>query len=141
MDRISSHSRVYIDTNVIIYLVEANDDFYNQVRMIFEIIQNADAKILTSEMTKSECLDKPLRNNDSALVANYHRFFANSGLDFLVHTVAQSNRAAHEAERLKLQLNDAIHYLSALEAGCNYFITSDKTFKSGPKMTVIQIKK
>jgi predicted nucleic acid-binding protein len=141
VDNVLAGSRVYIDTNVIVYFVEAEPNFYDQVRLILDLVQMANAKLFTSEITSTECLHKPRQNNDFALVANYQGFFKNSGMVFLPLNLEDSLQAAKESVKLKLKFHDSIHYLSALEAGCDYFITSDKAFKSGPKMTVIHIKK
>ena len=48
-----------------------------------------------------------------------------------------ARRAALAGGALGLKLIDAIHYVSAREAGCRHFLTGDGRFKSTPSMTVV----
>jgi predicted nucleic acid-binding protein len=142
MDEISATSRVYIDSNIFIYLIEAVPDFFAEVEAIFALLHTVGARVMTNEITVSECIYKPHKTDDFALVKIYEELFADDG-DIQLQPLSGelANRAAAIAENLGLKLIDAIHYLSALEANCDYFITSDMAFRSGRKMTVIHIRK
>jgi len=41
--------------------------------------------------------------------------------------------------KLNLKLIDSIHYFSAINTGCRYFITNDTQFKSTPEMQVLYL--
>jgi predicted nucleic acid-binding protein len=140
MDNISARSLVYIDTNVFIYFVESTPNAYEKAKAIFELIAEKGARIATNEITLAECIYKPSQDSDARLVEVYERLFdKKSEIAMLTLDGALAKRAAQQGSKLGLKLIDAIHYLSALEAGCDVFVTSDKSFKSGPKMRVFKL--
>jgi uncharacterized protein len=70
-------SRLYLDTCCIIYLIEASSPFHGVVAARLRL-HNADptATLVTSRLSRLECRTKPLRMNDTSLLADYERFFA-----------------------------------------------------------------
>jgi predicted nucleic acid-binding protein len=50
-----------------------------------------------------------------------------------------SERAALVGASVGLKLLDAIHYVSARDAGCTHFLTADKVFKSSAGLHLIQL--
>lgn len=142
MNNISAQSRVYIDSNIFIYFIEGVPDFYDQVSDFFELLATVGASIFTNEITIAECIYKPSANNDTIAVAAFKKlFYAKNEVQLIQLNGELSTSAARHGGTLGLKLMDSIHYLSALEAGCDYFITSDKAFRSCPEMTVIHIHK
>ncbi len=140
MDEIRAGTLVYIDTNVFVYFIEAAPGFYPGVKSLFERIAAVGATILTNELTLAECIYLPSRESDHELVELYQTLFdGSSDVKMLPLNGALASRAALAGGVLGLKLMDAIHYLSALEAGCDVFVTGDGAFKSGPSMTVIKV--
>ncbi len=142
MNNISAQSRVYIDSNIFIYFIEGVPDFYDQVSDFFELLATVGASIFTNEITIAECIYKPSANNDTIAVAAFERlFYAKNEVQLIQLTGELSTSAARHSGKFGLKLMDSIHHLSALEAGCDYFITSDKSFRSDKNVTVILIRK
>jgi len=140
MDKISGSSVVYIDTNIFVYFVEAAPDFFQKVKELFEHIAAVGARLVTSEITIAECIYRPSQENDAALVSVYEMLFEQSGEIGLVPLDgALAKRTAATGGGLGLKLIDAVHYISALESGCDFFVTSDAAFRSGPQMAVLRI--
>lgn len=140
MDKIAGSSVVYIDTNIFVYFVEAAPDFFQKAKELFEHAAAVGARLVTSEITLAECIYRPSQENDAALVSVYEMLFEQSGEVALVPLDgAIAKRAAAAGGGLGLKLIDAVHYMSALEAGCDFFVTSDAAFRSGPKMAVLRI--
>jgi predicted nucleic acid-binding protein len=140
MDEIQAGLLVYIDTNVFVYFIETTPGFYPSVRALFERIAAVGATILTSELTLAECIYLPSRESDHELVELYQTLFdGSSDVKMLPLNGALASRAALAGGVLGLKLMDAIHYVSALEAGCDVFVSGDGSFKSGPAMTVIKV--
>jgi predicted nucleic acid-binding protein len=140
MDKITEASIIYIDSNIFIYFIEATPQFFEKSKAIFEKIASVGARILTSEITVAECLYKPSQEDNKNLIRIYENLFA-SKADITLITLngATTKRAAQLGGKLGLKLINAIHYISALEAGCTTFLTSDTRFKSGPQMQVMNI--
>lgn len=140
MDEVQAESRVYIDTNVFVYFVETTVGFFPGVKALFEHITAVGAQVVTSELTLAECVYRPSRDEDAPLVALYETLFDGKGdVEMLPLNGALARRAGLAGGVLGLKLMDAIHYVSALEAGCNVFVSGDGSFKSGPSMTVIKV--
>jgi predicted nucleic acid-binding protein len=140
MAELTDASSVYIDTNIFVYWVEAVEPFFQNVRELFEGIGEAGCRVVTSEITVAECIYKPARDGDDALIALYERLFEQSGdIDLAALDGAIVKKAAKNGGILGLKLIDAVHYLTALENGCDLFVTSDERFKSGPAMRVLRI--
>jgi predicted nucleic acid-binding protein len=140
MDKISGSSVVYIDTNIFVYFVEATPSFFQKVKELFEHVASVGARLITSEITLAECIYRPSQDHDAALVSIYEMLFEQSGeIDLVPLDGALAKRAAVAGGGVGLKLIDAIHYMSALEAGCDFFVTSDSAFRSGPKMAVLRV--
>jgi predicted nucleic acid-binding protein len=132
----SGTSRVYIDTNIWVYYIEANPAFVEAVRRVLLAVEAAGAHLVTNEITLAECLYKPAKDGNHAALDAYDRLFGSGEIEItpLDGTLARS--AALHGGQLGLKLIDAIHYIGALEAGCDVFVTADARFRSGPAMRV-----
>lgn len=140
MSKITASSKIYIDTNIFIYFIERVDPFYDRARGLFTSISTIGATLYTSEITIAECLHKPYRIGDSQLVEIYEYLFEKSGdVTLLALNGIVAKRAVTLGAPLGLRLVDAIHYISALEAGCDFFVSTDVKFKSTEAMTIMTL--
>jgi predicted nucleic acid-binding protein len=139
MDEIGGASRIYVDTNIWIYYIEANAAFVDRVRAFFVGVEAAGAKLVTNEIAIAECLYKPSKDGNTAALKAYERLFDSGEVEITPLDGGLARRAAVNGGQLGLKLIDAIHYVSALEWACDFFVTSDSAFKSGPMTQVIRI--
>lgn len=130
-------ARFYVDTNIWIYFLEGHPDFAPRVRALFLAAQSSRARLCTSEITLAECLLKPARQQDMKKIEAYETLFRDAAVEMLPLDGGLARRAALAGGALGLKLIDAIHYVSAREAGCRHFLTGDGRFKSTPSMTVV----
>jgi len=76
-----------------------------------------------------ETLVAPFKNNDASLAAAYERLLTKTE----VRTLPITAQTLREAARLRAQFNlktpDAIHAASALNHGCDLFVTNDPIFR------------
>lgn len=131
--------RIYVDTNIWIYFLEGHPTFAPQVRALFTAADKSSAVLCTSEMTIAECLLKPARERDQKKIESYETLFSDGAIDILPMDGALARRAALAAGVLGLKLLDAIHYVSAREDGCSYFLTGDGRFKSSAELIVVNV--
>jgi predicted nucleic acid-binding protein len=131
--------RVYIDTDVWIYLIEGNPDHVAHARALFLALGAAGAPAVTNELTVAECLTKLARDADEATIADYDRLFGSGEVELTALDGGLARRAAMVAGKLGLKLVDAIHYVAALEAECSLLVTGDRRFRSGPVMQVVHL--
>ena len=123
--------RVYLDTNVIIGITETQSGMADGQKGLVNALLNRKLVGVTSEISLAECLVKPIKENDQALVDLYMELFSDesglviSSIDRLILIEAAQVRA-----RDKIKLPDAVHFATAQLSGCNTFITNDKRLAS-----------
>jgi predicted nucleic acid-binding protein len=132
-------SRVYVDSNIWVYYIEANPAFVEAVRQIFVTVEKAGARLVTNEITIAECLYKPAKEGNAAALDAYDRLFGSGEIEITRLDGALARSAALHGGQLGLKLIDAIHYIGALECGCDVFVTADSQFRTGPKMRVMLV--
>jgi predicted nucleic acid-binding protein len=125
--------RIYFDTNVFILAVERPPAIETGVAdVLINLItfadQKRDVEIHTSELTLSEILVQPYRNQDHTLITRYEGILSGAlavvpqPLNRMILRRAAALRGAVNA----IKLPDAIHLATALESGCSLFLTADK---------------
>ncbi|QTA79210.1 PIN domain-containing protein [Desulfonema limicola] len=67
-------SPVYLDANIFIYAVEGYYDFLDILTELFTMIDDGKIKAVTSELTLSETIVKPMMDNNNRLVQVYQNF-------------------------------------------------------------------
>lgn len=120
-------SRVYLDTNIFIYLLEGEARFADPVAEIFAEADARGITLVTSDFAVCECLVGAYRRDDPELIAQYEAFFAEAAQVFEI-LPAQSDilaRAPQLAGALRLKILDSLHVASALIAGCDGFLSND----------------
>ncbi|MDP9136801.1 MAG: type II toxin-antitoxin system VapC family toxin [Pseudomonadota bacterium] len=130
-------SRYYLDTNVVISIIEATETFGQAQRRFVEKIDAREIAATTSELTLAECLVKPLANKDAAAVEAYLHFL-DGRPGFLVVPISRDILLAAASLRADktLKLPDAIHIATARAAGCTAFLTNDRKIRALPGMRV-----
>lgn len=126
-------ARIYIDSCLIIYLIERNASFYG---LVANAMRRQDAnEICISPLVKLECLVAPLRREDQVLQQRYRNFFGtvtSLPIPEAVYEDATTLRA-----RYHLKTPDALHLAVALRQGCEELWTNDdRLAKAAGKMAV-----
>lgn len=116
---------VYLDTNAIIYLTEGNPNFKAAIEGLFVEIEQAGARLITSELTYTEALVLPFRTGDAELALAYERL-----LDTLIEPIPLGRQELFMAARLrantaKLRTPDSLHLATAILADADVFVTGD----------------
>ena len=139
MTEFGPSSRIYLDTNILIYLVESHPTFRPRVLEVILAAKQAGAEFAASDLVLAECLYGPSEANNAALAKVYQDVFSSGFITQIPITGDLMIRAAEAGGELGLPLADAIHYLAALEAGCDYVLTADARFPSSPQMQEVRI--
>ncbi len=120
-------SRIYLDANSIIYLVEAVNPFHATVAArLLSHRTNPESHIVTSRLSLLECRIQPLRNADTRLLAKYTAFFTMERLIISEVTADIIERATDLRVRYNFKTPDAIHLATAIEEKSDLFLTGDK---------------
>jgi len=113
---------VYLDTVIIIYLVEETEPYYQKV---VERLDNADLILYTSEIARLECRVKPLRDHNDYLLTVYDQFFDNQLKSIIGLTRVVIDKATVLRATYGCKTPDALHLAAAITNGCNVFLTND----------------
>lgn len=130
--------RVYFDTNVFIYLVEGYAAFQTSLNEIHDSILHQEAEIFTSELTLCEVLVLPFRLNNTEFVNIYRQFIEDSGAFTLLPTKRETYvRASLFRGQMGLKMADTIHMATAVECGCEVFVSNDTGLKVPKGMALV----
>lgn len=136
----ASGTKVYLDTNIVIYAVEGFVPLQRAVEHLFARIEAGEIAAATSTLTLAEVLVKPFRAARYDLVELYREFL--EGAAWIASVPISTSTLVMAAEMRAgsgLTLADAIHVASAVEAGCSVFVTNDRRLALPASLTQVPI--
>jgi len=122
-------SRIFWDTNLFIYLFEGSGAFSKQVVNLRRRMMERRDQLLTSTMTLSEVLVKPIQMGDQKMAAYYQRLITSSAMVIPFDEKAAVVYAGLRTDRA-LRPPDGIQLACASSAGVDLFITNDARLHS-----------
>lgn len=132
--------RVYIDANAFIFFLDRHDRYFSVVAPIFQDCFKQRIFATTGAAAVAEVMVHPYRSGDAALIAHVKSFFNQKNfLTIAGHDIALFDTAAMLAGQRKMKLIDALHYATAQQNQCKFFLTNDHRISSSDSLTVIQI--
>ena len=118
-------SRIFWDTNLFVYLLEDKGERTEQVVALRQRMIERQDQLLTSALTLSEILVKPLEAGDRELMRHYERTITASAA-VLPFDQAASAAFATVRQNPSIHPADAIQLACASAAGVDMFITNDQ---------------
>ena len=118
--------RVYLDSVLIIYLVDQNPTFGPLVK---SWLTAKPCDLVSSELGRLESLVLPVRVGDAARISAFETFFHSAVQEMVPFTRAVYDRAVQIRASTKFKTPDALHLAAAVEAGCDAFLTNDQQLK------------
>jgi len=132
--------RVYLDTNCLIYFFIRDPDYFQAAFAILNACKKGEIIGMFGQVGVAELLVKPYQNNDATQIAQYKKFlFQSNTLQILPHDLTTFEMAAQIRAQQGVKLIDALHYATALNGGCRFFLSNDHAFKSTPRMEVLRM--
>jgi predicted nucleic acid-binding protein len=125
-------SRIFLDTNFFIYLIEGASPQASRARHLLRAFSARKDEILTSVMSLGEVLVMPLRAGDYALAQRYRQIFHSPGMTVLPFEEQASEAFALLRAGGKIKPPDAIQLATAGTAGCDLFLTNDERLTGTP---------
>lgn len=118
-------NRVYWDSMLFIYLLEANPEYGLRVqRMYKEMVRRGDI-LCTSVFAVGEVLTGPRKRNDAAGISALKKFFSSKEVEILPFTIEAAERYSIIRAETRVSQADGIHLASAAATGVDLFITND----------------
>lgn len=140
IDALSSATRAYLDTNIFIYLLEGEKGLQDAAERVFIAARNAGVHLASSEIALAECLYGAHRRNDRELTQKYRSIFQpDERFGLLPVDLVALEMAASIGPHCGLKLIDAIHVATALNAGCDLFVTNDRRIRDRPELKVAHL--
>lgn len=139
MIEVGPQDRVYLDSNIFIYLVEGERRYVDAATRVFEQIASAGAMAVTNEITIAECLWGPAKAGARTIFARYEAIFASEDILLTPLDGVLARRAAVHGGRIGLKLIDAVHHVSAIDSGCRLFVSNDRRFRSSDELPIVAL--
>ena len=119
-------SRVYLDSNLFIYLLEDARPRGERAAHIFSRLSDRGDLLLVSSLSVGEVLVKPIETGNRALEAQYRSLFDDPGALVLSFDRKAGEIFALIRQNRAIKAPDAIQLATAASAGCDLFITNDE---------------
>lgn len=133
-------TKVFLDTAPVIYYIEATVAYAELVQGIFQRFASQQVQAVTSPVTLAECLIVPVRLGQLQRQQDFIEFLTNTEeIYFMPINAEVGKRSAEMRSRYNLKLPDALQMATALEAGCDAFLTNDVALKRVAELKVLTI--
>jgi predicted nucleic acid-binding protein len=134
------HRRIAVDSNVLVYLLEAVEPWALQARELLNAIEGGGTAGVMSVIGLAEVCAGPARRGELALVERYTDALGSlPGLRIEPLTVRVAVDAAVIRAARGIGLADAMHLASARAAGATAFVTSDHRIRGSARLEVIYL--
>lgn len=136
----TEYKRIFLDTTPLIYFLDADENFGNKARQIFEEILSSSGVIISSVITQEEYSVYPYRTGNRQKLEAFHDFVDNCGIVLLPITETIADCAARiRAEYAGFKGMDSLQLAAALEGESDIFLTNDKQLKQFSKLRVVTV--
>ncbi len=138
--KLGNHTKVGIDANVLIYLIEDRGVWAERAAGLFSEMTQRRITPVCSALAATEILQHPLPQKEALLVSWYQELlFSESTIVFVPVTVPAATYAAYLAARYDLKTPDAVHIECVLFGKATAFVTADKGIKNISELEIIQL--
>ena len=127
---------VYLDTNIVIYLVEHNPILSEVAAARVAGLRSAGAQMVVSELVRMEARVRPIRTGDANILADHEAFFESPELVWSPFVRPVFDRATQIRAHWRFRPEDSLHIAAAVEAGCEVFLTNDARLQGFEGMRV-----
>ena len=126
----SQAASVLLDTSVLIYYLEGIEPYYLLAEEIFNHILDENIRGSLSAISVTEFVTKPLADGNVTDVERFKHFIDALSIQVLAVTYEIAERAGKlRSQYPNVQTADALIVATALENGCEIFVTNDKDLK------------
>ena len=127
---------VFLDTCPVIYFVEQPPVWGPKASARLAVLRAAGEQLAVSDLVRMECLVGPLKSGDATVLASYQAFFTAPGVQVLPMAAAVYDRAASIRATHGFKPLDSLHLATAVEHGCQLFLTNDARLSRFPDIPV-----
>lgn len=118
-------SRIFFDTNLLIYLMEGEGEFAARTSLLVSRMKERRDELVTSTLTIGEILVKPMTIGDEAFIKRYMNLLDTPGIVVVPFDRAVAPLFARIRVDRTIKPPDAIQLACAAHAKCDLFVTND----------------
>lgn len=134
----TSHRRIGLDTSPFIYFIERHPVYVEILRPLFRRIDGGHAQGFASVVTLAEVLTRPIEQGNEPLQNQYRELLLRSrNFTLLPVTASLAQQAAALRARYRLRTPDALVLATALQSGCEAFVTNDRDLTRVSELRVL----
>jgi predicted nucleic acid-binding protein len=116
---------VYLDSNIIIYLIEQSPSFGARATARIAALRTAGDAIVASDLSRLECRSNAVAAADQVTLDLYDVFFRQAVARLMPLSRSVVDRATEIRGRYRFKTPDSLHLAASVEAGCQSFLTND----------------
>jgi predicted nucleic acid-binding protein len=133
---------IFLDTAPVIYFIEAHHQFGPLVRQVIELMNENRVQAVTSVLTLSEVLPKPVETGNNELAEKFKTYLKNgSNLTLLPITeIIGESAGVLRGKYPNLKTVDALQIATALDAESDAFLTNDRKLSGIKEIKIIVLK-
>jgi predicted nucleic acid-binding protein len=133
-------ARIYLDTNIFIYLVEGHPTYAQPLLELFGELEHSTIEAVTSELSIAEVLVKPIQDKKPELAEVYKNLLApESQIRALPIDRATLLKSAEIRAQFGGRAFDCIHVATATLARCSSFITNDEGIRAPRSLRIVHL--
>lgn len=118
-------SKVFLDTNIFIYLIEDRGSYGKKAGELVERMTFRHDSVYTSTLTLGEVLTLPLQKGDVKLADRYERILTSPGVHLLDFDRVAARIYANVRQDKSIKAPDAMQLSIAAAEQCDLFVTND----------------
>lgn len=122
-------TRIYWDSLLFIYMLDANPTFGPKVRNILNQMISRGDTLSTSVFSLGEILAGPRRRDSASGVSAVKKYFQSGVVEILPFTAETADWYSVIRGANRVSQADGIHLATAAEAGVDVFFTNDKALR------------
>ena len=132
---------IYLDTNILIHIVEGHQRYRPVLERLVAAIEIKTLSAITCVLSLAEVLVGPLRDTDEQRVRAFEALLSADSPDIEIMPLNRELliRSARLSADLGLKLPDAIHVAAAEQAGCSMFLTEDRRIRTPATMQIVDL--
>ncbi|QSZ26448.1 type II toxin-antitoxin system VapC family toxin [Aceticella autotrophica] len=130
MERLDAGQKIALDTNLFIYLIEKNQNYFPTVKLIFDKIQKGQLIGVTSSLIYTEVLSNPLKEGNTTIANKYNVLLATFP-NLIIKDVDKDIAIISAKLRAKYNIKtpDAVFIATGIAENADTFITNDDQLK------------
>lgn len=132
--------KIFLDSTPIIYFIQHNEFYFEQVAKIFSFFSETDVKIILSDIVTAESLVHAYRYNNLEVLNNFENLRNLLNVE-IIHTSEEIARKTSQirAKYKSFETPDAFNLATAVLSDCEIFLTNDKRLRQFDEIKVVTV--